>query len=152
MTKKQRKIERRDHIRTGKKKRKRKKEEKRKTRKNRGKTWRLLFRLISQLRCTYCFSSRKIIFTTSLCILIFKSLPKKKKHWPSDWNFLGENPVLRGNKSGPKLTSPISKFLLLAKPALYIVGSVPLCQPLLVEHRVVGETSLGECRYRRHLS
>ena len=42
------------------------------------------------------FSSPKIIFITPFCILIFKKIQKKTLR---DWNFLGENPVLRGDKS-----------------------------------------------------
>ena len=47
------------------------------------------------------FSSPKIIFITLFCILIFKKAFKKthKKKTLRDWNFLGENPVLRGDKS-----------------------------------------------------
>ena len=47
------------------------------------------------------FSSPKIIFITPFCILIFKKAFKKthKKKTLRDWNFLGENPVLRGDKS-----------------------------------------------------
>ena len=48
------------------------------------------------------FSSPKIIFITPFCILIFKKAFKKthkKKKTLRDWNFLGENLVLKGDKS-----------------------------------------------------
>ena len=49
------------------------------------------------------FSSPKIIFITPFCILIFKKAfkktHKKKKKTLRDWNFLGENLVLKGDKS-----------------------------------------------------
>ena len=46
-------------------------------------------------------SSKKIIFRTPFfCILIFKKAFKKhKRKTLRDWNFLGVNPVLRGDKS-----------------------------------------------------
>ena len=61
------------------------------------------FPLDSRTKRRIYFSSPKIIFITPFAFQFskksFKKHKKKKKKTLRDWNFLGENPVLRGDKS-----------------------------------------------------